>query len=493
MANEGKIVTGVGSRNVSNEGALRVAEIAKLLNEAGYTLRSGGAEGCDMIFEENMSKKEIYLPWKGFNGNDSKLYGITDGAMEIASTVHPKFENLSEGAQKLHARNVYQVLGKKMDRPSDLLVCWTGDGSKSEKTSTSRTGGTRTAIVLADRNNVPVYNLFNEHDYVNVKNLLKKEIAQMRGETYVEETLSVGKSEPAKPKTKGEKLYAKDENVKTLMFPPKSFRRNIRDGKWGYEIQRETGFGKADMVIVPEKLDNVKVYALKGEGDYKGWLVVKAPKDTKLRRLEMEYDERNVRVTDMGAVALDDKFVDTMRKELSDKFRGKSADKEERKAAEAGKDAQAKEEAKTAEPAQDNAAKDAKGQDVKQAPVQEKDENQKTIWVESADVIPLSGNKGAFIKGFEFGKETDLVIYAPTKAEGIETKVLKNWTKIDTQKGTKFHLYRPDRETGKGYVDTGWNIDESLVRKTVFRQKEAREAKRNAQAKAKEAGNALEK
>lgn len=176
---DSKNVTGVGSREITEKYKNRIIEIAKLLDKAGYTLRSGGAEGSDTLFEENMSKKKIYLPWKNFNGNNSKRYMITKEALELASEIHPAFQYLSQGAQKLHARNCYQVLGYKLNHPSEMVVCYTKDGCNSEASSTKHTGGTRTAIVLADRNNIPIYNLKNDADYETIKTKLNDEIKKV--------------------------------------------------------------------------------------------------------------------------------------------------------------------------------------------------------------------------------------------------------------------------------------------------------------------------
>lgn len=158
-----KIVTGVGSRKVDAKGIARIREIAALMNCAGYVLRSGGANGSDSVFEQNMEKKEIYLPNQD----------IDPRCFEIAATVHPVWDKLPDYAKRLHARNVYQVLGKDLNRPSDICICWTPDGATSEATSSIKTGGTRTAIVLSDRYSVPVYNLFNDEDYETVKAMFK--------------------------------------------------------------------------------------------------------------------------------------------------------------------------------------------------------------------------------------------------------------------------------------------------------------------------------
>ena len=174
-----KIVTGVGSRNVDAVGTERVLEIAELLDKTHYLLRSGGADGCDTLFESRMGTKKIFLPWKNFNHHPSPYYEISKKALAYAKTVHPYWYNLKDSVRKLHARNTYQVLGYELNRPSDILVCWTPDGCNSEKTATSKTGGTRTAIVLADRNHIPIYNLKNDKDYYAVKELLLKELEEV--------------------------------------------------------------------------------------------------------------------------------------------------------------------------------------------------------------------------------------------------------------------------------------------------------------------------
>jgi hypothetical protein len=77
----------------------------------------------------------------------------------MAAETHPKWESLGGGARSLHARNVHQVLGEDLRTPSEFVVCWTPDGCETEAERSKETGGTATAIVIAYRHNIPVYNM----------------------------------------------------------------------------------------------------------------------------------------------------------------------------------------------------------------------------------------------------------------------------------------------------------------------------------------------
>lgn len=132
-----------------------IGHIAKLLEKAGFTLRSGGADGADKMFENGVAeKKEIYLPWKGFNGSDSEFYNICKDADETVDIYHPNPDILSAPARKLMARNAYQVLGTDLKTPSDFVLCWTPGGLER--------GGTSQAIRIAKDWQIPVFNLFDD-------------------------------------------------------------------------------------------------------------------------------------------------------------------------------------------------------------------------------------------------------------------------------------------------------------------------------------------
>lgn len=156
---------GVGSRETPAEVQAEMADLAAALASAGFALRSGGADGADLAFETGCDRvngpKCIFIPWKGFNQSTSTLVGVTQEALDMAQTVHPSWYRLQDGARKLHARNCYQVLGRSLDVPAELTICWTADGCESRKQRTAQTGGTATAIVLSERHSVPVFNLKN--------------------------------------------------------------------------------------------------------------------------------------------------------------------------------------------------------------------------------------------------------------------------------------------------------------------------------------------
>lgn len=163
-----KHYTGVGARSTPSNLSEYIKTLASKLDDLGYVLRSGGADGADKFFESGATHKEIYLPWKFFNKLSGSGYyvftelskEIQNEAGDIASKIHPNWNALSSGAKLLHSRNVLQVCGLDLKTPSKFLICWTKNGEA--------TGGTRTAIVLALAHNIPVFNLAKEEDKVRI-------------------------------------------------------------------------------------------------------------------------------------------------------------------------------------------------------------------------------------------------------------------------------------------------------------------------------------
>lgn len=147
-----KYYTGIGSRDTPEHVLDEMTQLAREFVKRGWTLRSGGAQGADTAFEKDaMFFKEIYLPWKGFNGNGSELFESSEEAFELAARSHPAWHRCSEGARKIHARNVHQVLGRDLKTPSSVVVCWTRGGRFI--------GGTAQALRIAKSWHIPIFNL----------------------------------------------------------------------------------------------------------------------------------------------------------------------------------------------------------------------------------------------------------------------------------------------------------------------------------------------
>lgn len=160
--------SGIGSRRAPAHILDLMSRVATRLARRGYVLRSGAADGCDSAFEAGAVEvgggSEIFLPWRGFNGSASSLFNLQmdEQAALIASQVHPTWENLKPPVRKLHARNVYQVLGRDLCSPVDFVLCWTPDGAEIGTDTSVSTGGTGTAIRIADLFKVPVINLYHQ-------------------------------------------------------------------------------------------------------------------------------------------------------------------------------------------------------------------------------------------------------------------------------------------------------------------------------------------
>lgn len=117
-----RFYTGIGSRKTPFVICRLMTRIAKNMNTVGYTLRSGGASGADSAFEKGAGdNKEIYLPWLGFNNNESTLLP-TEEAFEMAAKYHPAWNSCDERARKFHARNCHQVLGHDLKTPTTLVL-----------------------------------------------------------------------------------------------------------------------------------------------------------------------------------------------------------------------------------------------------------------------------------------------------------------------------------------------------------------------------------
>ena len=168
----------IGSRKLAEPDYAEAADLfyraALMCADLGMVIRSGAALGADNIAEVAYadaiaqgracnSQVEIYIPWPNFAPyaplkhlhiipNNPELIKQSE---EMVWATHPAPHRLSQGAMKLHSRNMNQVFGLDLNTPIDLCICWTKGGEA--------VGGTATAIKLCHHHEIPVFNLGTPH------------------------------------------------------------------------------------------------------------------------------------------------------------------------------------------------------------------------------------------------------------------------------------------------------------------------------------------
>lgn len=167
-----KFYTGIGSRKTPENVLTKMVKIAEIMAKKGYILRSGGADGADTAFENGCDQangaKEIYVPWEGFNGvfDGISVTGNEEEAEKIASKFHPAWHKCSQGAKKMHIRNVYQILGADLKTPTQGVVCWTPEGRGG--------GGTGQALRIAKHFGIPINDLGEEVNLQKITMWIKR-------------------------------------------------------------------------------------------------------------------------------------------------------------------------------------------------------------------------------------------------------------------------------------------------------------------------------
>lgn len=165
-----KIYAGIGSRETPPEVLGWMETLGEQLALAGWTLRSGFADGADNAFargaETGNGAMELYVPWPGFNNaptdhpaiicTEDLPLAIRYHMIDIAEAFHPNWTACSPAAKKLHSRNVPQIIGADLNTPVNCVICWTPGGKHG--------GGTGQAIRIAKDLKIPIFDLFNERD-----------------------------------------------------------------------------------------------------------------------------------------------------------------------------------------------------------------------------------------------------------------------------------------------------------------------------------------
>lgn len=143
-----KYYAGIGSRSTPIHIQELMTALATRLEQEGWVLRSGGAEGADRAFEAGVSSQKEIFTAKQISQN---TFNTAYEAKQIVRSTHPAPERLKFYALDLLARDVYQVLGSDLKTPSSFIICWTEDGKL--------VGGTAQALRIAKLHHIPIFNL----------------------------------------------------------------------------------------------------------------------------------------------------------------------------------------------------------------------------------------------------------------------------------------------------------------------------------------------
>lgn len=152
---------GIGPRKTPHDICTRMFNAACELNKLGWTVRSGHAEGADQAWAQGHDQhhREIYLPWHGFNQGQGKGFYVSPDSpalRRIAQLVHPRWDSITQGAQRLMMRNVSIILGPQLDDPVRFVAYWAP--------SRHVQGGTGNAVSLATHYGIPSYNIAFEDE-----------------------------------------------------------------------------------------------------------------------------------------------------------------------------------------------------------------------------------------------------------------------------------------------------------------------------------------
>ncbi|QYC51529.1 hypothetical protein key_038 [Erwinia phage KEY] len=184
-----KYYTGIGSRKAPEPVTDIMSDLAVILYNLGYILRSGRAEASDyafqrgaefamrqpMISSNTKTRQEIYIPNERFNAcfgnigaiNPSKFKNYREAEL-LMEDIHPAGRRLKGFAREAHIRNMYQVLGQDLNTPSDLVILWAKPKGQFEVD-----GGTNSAFQLARLYKIPTFNLYKQEDKEALWKLLK--------------------------------------------------------------------------------------------------------------------------------------------------------------------------------------------------------------------------------------------------------------------------------------------------------------------------------
>jgi hypothetical protein len=167
--------TGIGSRRTPTHILLEMTRVARVLSDATFTLRSGGAVGADQAFQNGSNyNANIYLPQDlDLNSEESQL------CYELLQPHLPfNLRACKPYTQQLLLRNMQQLFGvvSHGEPASRFVICYT----PTKNYTSFEAGGTRYAVLVALYYDIPVINMLD----VDWKQQLKSVLYDMQTSTF---------------------------------------------------------------------------------------------------------------------------------------------------------------------------------------------------------------------------------------------------------------------------------------------------------------------
>lgn len=150
-----------GNREAPPDVLNRLKELARDLEEFGYTLRVGGMDGPEDSAKQMVKDVEYhvpFLPWKDFDKYSVKSYFNTKEIQCLAKMFHPTYDGLKPAIQAFLSKNVRVLLGKDLKSPVRFVVGWSEDGAELSNERTARTGTFGHVVSIAAAMKIPVFN-----------------------------------------------------------------------------------------------------------------------------------------------------------------------------------------------------------------------------------------------------------------------------------------------------------------------------------------------
>lgn len=158
-------VAGIGSRTTPDPFQRVIRRFAATLAARGLGLRSGGARGADLAWEEGMGTgpTQIFLasrqPGRPGLALEDMAPELVATATALAAAHHPAWHRIADYGRRLLTRNAFQVLGPQLDDPVAAVLCWALESRLEAGRVVDVAGGTGLAVRLASAHGIPVLNL----------------------------------------------------------------------------------------------------------------------------------------------------------------------------------------------------------------------------------------------------------------------------------------------------------------------------------------------